>query len=213
MKNVKRIATISILGLLLAGIVGYYFYDKNKAGNQTKDTKGVIEESEVVEPLKDSQGRITKKGFGLYVNPSSSPVQPEKFTGYHTGTDFEVTVSEIEKPVPVYAICEGQIINKENVSGYGGVMVQSCSIEGKAVNVIYGHLNIEGTEAKQAGSVLKKGEFLANLGADKSAQTSGERKHLHLGIFRGGQVDYRGYVEDKSELSGWIDFEEIWKKQ
>lgn len=199
--------------MVITASLGYYFYDKNQDQKpEPKDTKGVVEEPLVAAPLENIESRITKKPFGVYITPTTSPIQPEKFRGFHTGTDFEVSTEEINKPVPVYAICEGQIINKENISGYGGVMVQSCNIGGKAVNVIYGHLNIEDIEAKQSGSVVRRGEFIANLGADKSPQTSGERKHLHLGIFRGGQVDYRGYVEEESALSGWLNFEELWNK-
>lgn len=208
----KKIGIFALMVLVITAVVGYYFYNQNRTTGEPQDTKGVVEEAVVMEPLSDSKSRITKKPFGIFVTPQESPIQPEKFRGYHTGTDFEVTEQEINKPVAVSAICEGQIINKENVSGYGGVMVQSCTILGKTVNVIYGHLNIEGSEAKQAGSVVKRGEFIANLGADNSNQTAGERKHLHLGIFRGGQVDYRGYVEEKSELAGWLNFEDLWKE-
>jgi hypothetical protein len=42
-----------------------------------------------VESVEGFVQRVTKKPFGLYVDPDNSPVQPEMFTGYHTGADAE----------------------------------------------------------------------------------------------------------------------------
>lgn len=41
-------------------------------------------------PLTDAAARITKKPFGIFITPQNSPVQPERFSGFHTGTDFEI---------------------------------------------------------------------------------------------------------------------------
>src|SRR5579871_4518385 len=54
----------------------------------------------MVEPAKDFLQRVTKKPFGIYVTPTDSPVQPERFTGYHTGADGEY--GDITADVPVY---------------------------------------------------------------------------------------------------------------
>src|SRR5438105_4096773 len=45
-------------------------------------------------PIGNSLSRVTKKPFGIYITPQNSPVQPEKFKGYHTGVDFETTADE-----------------------------------------------------------------------------------------------------------------------
>jgi hypothetical protein len=36
-----------------------------------------------------SKAGLQKKPFGIYITPENSPVQPENFTGYHTGIDVE----------------------------------------------------------------------------------------------------------------------------
>ncbi len=45
-------------------------------------------------PIANAKSRITKKTFGLFVSPQNSPVLPEKFTGYHTGVDFETFLGD-----------------------------------------------------------------------------------------------------------------------
>jgi hypothetical protein len=37
-----------------------------------------------VAPLDRASGRVTKKPFGIFVTPQNSPVQPERFRGFHT---------------------------------------------------------------------------------------------------------------------------------
>ena len=36
-------------------------------------------------PISNPLERIIKKPFGIKINPANSPVQPERFSGYHTG--------------------------------------------------------------------------------------------------------------------------------
>lgn len=157
----------------------------------------------IVSPLSNPKARITKKPFGLAVAPRASPVPLERFSGFHTGTDFEVTEAEQGEDVPVYVICTGFVRQARYASGYGGVVVQDCVIEGQAVTVIYGHLDLASVTAT-VGSELLIGERLALLG-DVGPETDGERKHLHLGIHKGKEVDIRGYVPTESALSEWID--------
>ncbi len=157
----------------------------------------------IVSPLSDPKARITKKPFGLAVTPRASPVPLERFSGFHTGTDFEVTEAEQGQDVPVYVICIGSVRQVRSASGYGGVVVQDCVIEGQAVTVIYGHLDLASVTAT-VGSELLIGEQLGLLG-DVGPETDGERKHLHLGIHKGKAVDIRGYVPAESGLSEWID--------
>src|SRR3990167_7147055 len=61
----------------------------NQSGNQTLDQiPGInLSASPVSYPISDWLSRITKKKFGQYITPQTSPVQPERFTGYHTAAD------------------------------------------------------------------------------------------------------------------------------
>ncbi len=155
-------------------------------------------------PIADGFSRITKKTFGLYVTPTNSPVQPERFTGYHTGTDFETTLSETSADVVVRAACSGPVRLARWVSGYGGVVVQSCVLGSQSVTVLYGHLRITSVTVR-IGSGLNAGQSFAVLGRGYSQETDGERKHLHFAIHRGTTIDLRGYVQKKSDLNQWID--------
>ncbi|HBI33822.1 MAG TPA: hypothetical protein DEA43_04235 [Candidatus Moranbacteria bacterium] len=170
--------------------------NKNAANNSQKQ--------ETVDPLDNALSRITKKPFGIYVNPGNSPVNPERFTGYHSAVDLEATTEEQNINVPVRIFCDGKLLAARNASGYGGVAVQSCTLDDQSVTVVYGHINLKSMNVK-VGDVLQAGDFLANLGAGFSNETDGERKHLHLGIHKGSDINILGYVQSKNELSAWID--------
>jgi hypothetical protein len=157
-----------------------------------------------VSPIDRAGERVTKKPFGIFITPQNSPVQPEKFRGYHTGTDFEIFPEELNADVPVVAVCDGKIVIKKTASGYGGVLVESCELNGEPVTVIYGHLKLASIK-KNTGDSLAQGEEIGILGKAYSAETDGERKHLHLGIHKGAGVNILGYVQSKAELSGWFD--------
>lgn len=156
------------------------------------------------QPLDRAADRVTKKQFGTRVTPQSSPVQPEWFSGYHTGVDYETFPEEAEVDVPVRAVCAGPLFSARTASGYGGVAVQSCELGGDPVTVVYGHLRLTSITAK-AGDRLAAGDTFGVLGTGYSRETDGERKHLHLAIYRGGTANIRGYVATSAELSGWID--------
>ncbi|HRY82792.1 MAG TPA: M23 family metallopeptidase [Candidatus Moranbacteria bacterium] len=161
-------------------------------------------------PLDKALSRITKKPFGIYVSPGNSPVTPEKFTGYHTGTDFETTPEEADIPVEIHAITDGKIINKLSISGYGGVILEKAVINNQPVIILYGHVDIRAENSRiNIGDTIKKGDSIAILSPGYSPQSGGERKHLHLGIIKGSTVDYRGYAQNQNELSRWIDAESI----
>lgn len=155
-------------------------------------------------PLISASKRITKKPYGIKVSPRNSPVTPERFSGYHTGVDFEIFSGEENKPVPIYAICGGSLIYKKYVNGYGGVAVQSCQIGNQKVTIVYGHLKFASIISRMS-SYLKSGDKIGILGKGYSRETNGERKHLHLGIHIGTSIDLRGYVKTKKELDGWIN--------
>ncbi len=155
-------------------------------------------------PLDRISDRITKKKFGDYITRVNSPVQPERFSGYHTGLDLETFLEEQDIAVPVRAICSGSLLVKRTASGYGGVAVQSCTLAGQSVTVIYGHLNLS-TISKSVGESISRGDQIGLLGQGFSSQTDGERKHLHLGIHRGTGVNIAGYVSSQSALSSWLN--------
>lgn len=158
----------------------------------------------VVVPIADFFSRVMKKPFGIYVTPQNSPVQPEKFTGYHTGADAETTPAESNIDVPIYSIADGTVVFAGHVNGYGGVIMVQSTVGGETVTALYGHLRISSFTKKQ-GETVTRGEQIAVLGSGYSTETDGERKHLHLGIIKGVSINYKGYVQTQSELSSWKD--------
>lgn len=164
----------------------------------------VGDSKKLVEPMERAKERVTVKPFGLQVSPKDSPVSPERFTGFHTGTDFEVFKDELNKPVGVNTVCRGVIKEKKMATGYGGLATQECSIDSEKITVVYGHLKLSSIQAKP-GEVLEAGAYLGMLGEDKSADSGGERKHLHLGILKGASADVRGYVPRQEMLSAWLN--------
>jgi murein DD-endopeptidase MepM/ murein hydrolase activator NlpD len=167
------------------------------------DLKITAAEAEFALPVAEFEKRITKKPFGVYITPESSPVQPERFEGYHTGVDVEF--GDKAEPVPVFAICNGSITLNQWVSGYGGTLVLKCQVEGETIYALYGHLDPKSINKK---SRVKKGEGIAVLGEGFSQATDHERKHLHLSISRNNS-DLRGYVARQDELQQWYDPQEF----
>lgn len=155
-------------------------------------------------PLDRAKERITKKVFGIYVTRANSSVQPERFSGYHVGVDFEIFSDELGADVSIKAICTGTIAEKKWANGYGGVLVQNCQLKDQSITVIYGHLNLTSI-SKDVGDRFVIGEVIGNLGKNKSVETDGERKHLHLGMHKGANIDILGYVQNQNQLSAWID--------
>lgn len=159
-------------------------------------------------PLENAETRIAKKPFGIRVSPHASPIQPERFTGYHTGVDFEILPGEEDADVTVTAICGGKLKSKSAALGYGGVALQECLIDDQRITVIYGHIALESV-VPAPGTYLAPGEGIGNLGTEFSEATDGERKHLHLGIVKGGALDLRGYVRNEFELQRWLSPSDI----
>lgn len=170
----------------------------------TEPTAQHDDTSLLAEPLTNARARVTKKTFGLYVTPKQSPVQPERFTGYHSGTDFETTPEEKDADVAVHAVCDGPLALKRTASGYGGVVVQRCVLNGADITVVYGHLRLASVTT-EVGASLKRGQLLGLLGTGYSKETDGERKHLHLGVHKGKTISITGYESRKAGLFAWID--------
>ena len=106
--------------------------------------------------------------------------------------------------VPVYAIADGVIKYANYVSGYGGVVIVEFSYQNQTYTALYGHIRLTSATIK-VGDKVQKGAQIAVLGSPNSSETNGERKHLHLAIHKGSSIDLRGYVQNQSELSNWID--------
>ncbi|NTU67200.1 MAG: M23 family metallopeptidase [Candidatus Moranbacteria bacterium] len=179
-------------------------WSSSQAGSGSGEPPGSSVPGRFAAPISRAGERVTKKPFGIFIAPQNSPVSPEKFRGYHTGSDFEIFPEELNQDVQVSAVCDGTLKVKEYASGYGGVAVEACDLNGSPIMVIYGHLKLASITAN-VGESLKAGDRLGILGAAYSSETDGERKHLHLGFHKGSAVNILGYVQSRSELSNWID--------
>ena len=152
-----------------------------------------------VYPMAGYTTHKTLKTFGQFIPESAG----DRFKGYHTGDDIEV--SDIAIEVPVYAITNAVVVNKQQVSGYGGMLILGFTDNGVTYHMLYGHLNLASVNAKIGEQVLA-GQQLGVLGEDRSTETDGERKHLHFGLFPfNGTELIAGYVQDDAQLSNWVD--------
>lgn len=200
----KFIYIILSIFILSACSINPPISDTNKTQIQAEIKEAPKEQNIIAEPIKNALTRVTKKPFGMEISPKNSPVNPEKFSGYHTGTDFETSSDEQELDVDIYTICEGPLILKRYTTGYGGVAVQRCVVQNNDVTIIYGHLKLSSIVAP-LNRTLIRGQKIGILGKGYSKETDGERKHLHLGIHKGKSVSLLGYVQNESLLSDWID--------
>lgn len=158
----------------------------------------------LISPIANFPSRVTKKPFGIFITPKTSPIQPERFRGYHTGADAETTTAEKKKDIPVYAVANGMVVYRNWVNGYGGVVILRISINGQTYTVLYGHIRLSSVKVK-VGQTVKAGTQLAVLGARFSTETNGERKHLHFSVHKGSAIVLLGYTQTKAALSGWVD--------
>ena len=157
--------------------------------------------SGLVEPVAEFKRRVTKKPFGVYVTSKNSPVQPERFTGYHTGADAEY--GDVSADVPVYSVADGVITASKTAAGLGGVIQEKIGLNGAAHTVEYGH--IRPGSLPKVGQSFKRGEQIGVLGTGYTVETDGERKHLHFAVLSDDRTDLRGYVASKADLSGWLE--------
>lgn len=207
---------ILIIILLIGGFFIYQKYYKKPAltsatlnqENTSMTISTQTSESQYALPVANFFTGQTKKPFGIYITPQTSPVQPEKFIGYHTGVDVEETQDNTD--VPVYAINNGILKFAGQVSGYGGVLIYETSINDEIVTILYGHIRLSSV-TKKVGEQVTKGDKLAVLGSPNSSETDGERKHLHFSIHKGSQIVYLGYVQNEADLSSWINPDDIIK--
>ncbi len=223
---------LTLIGVLLVALAIFLIYSVNRAGQEAKQAQQNQSDTQnnaandnqqasneqsapannestspagpLVAPIDRAGERVTKKPFGIYITPATSPVQPENFSGYHTGVDFETFTDEQNSDVAIKAVCDGKLLLKRTATGYGGVAVQSCTLNDQAVTVVYGHMRLSSMK-QQVGETLKAGDQLGVLGTGFSSETDGERKHLHLGIHKGATVNITGYVTNKASLDNWLN--------
>lgn len=155
----------------------------------------------VIEPIAGLRTRITKKPFGIYITPETSPVQPDRFDGYHTGVDIEY--GDVSGEVPVQAITEGIVVFSNFVPGYGGVIVIRHIIKDIDIFVLYGH--IDPSTMLENNIVVERGRVIGFLGEGGTEETDGVRKHLHFAFLKNAELDLRGYVPLEEDLLGWYD--------
>ncbi len=203
---------IGITGLILLALVILYFQSstsqqisivQTSTPPEQRDT--ITKSSSIIAPVAEFQQRITKKPFGIFITPKSSPVQPERFTGYHTGVDVEY--GDVQGDVIVSAIADGTVVLSKRATGYGGVIAIEHTISDKRIIAIYGHLDPKSLPT--VGTSVKMGNKIGILGDGETQETDGERKHLHFGLSISLGVDIRGYVQQKEELAGWLNPVEV----
>ena len=211
MKRNKSIFLVLIY-LIIGGLIFFKFQFLPKTNNsepitQTDfqptlpDSTESLKTSSLAEPVANFKARVTKKPFGIYSTPQNSPIQPERFTGYHTGADAEY--EDAKTAVPVFAVNDGKITFSQYASGYGGVFILETEMNEKKHSVLYGH--IRPASLPRVGTTFSKGQQIALLGTGYSNETNGERRHLHFAILTDTRLDIKGYVSKKADLSGWIN--------
>lgn len=193
-----------ICALIISSLLIFSACDAQQTAKPPQENPPPISTTKLFAPISNALARVTKKPFGIKVSPGNSPIKPEKFSGYHTGVDFETTPEEADADVPISAICTGKILSKRSATGYGGITIQACKINDRDVTIIYGHLKLSSIAVK-VGDTLEAGQKFALLGKGYSNETSGERKHLHLGIHKGAAINILGYVNASGLLSSWLD--------
>ena len=152
--------------------------------------------AQVYLPVKNFFQNQAVNPFGVF--------RSNRFVGYHSGVDVEIDPSDLYKKVPVYAIYDGEVKKVELAAGYGGVVAIEHDLGKLSLMGIYGHLRLWDINVKE-GQKITAGYLIGYLGADASAETDGERKHLHFGLFKGEDVDIKGYVDSLAELKrNWL---------
>ncbi len=165
----------------------------------------LAEEQLVVgEPIEGFRKSVNLKPFGIYITPQNSPVDPERFSGYHTGVDVEMNEADLSRDIWIYSVAQGVVVEAREADGYGGVVAIQHTIEGQAYVAIYGHLDVASLKVIPGQNVVA-GTPMGLLGEGYTDETDGERKHLHFALIPGETVDLKGYVQSEAELSKWVD--------
>lgn len=183
---------IIVLSLTGAGCIA------DTSVNELEEDVDVIQQVRVVLPTDDYLARRTFKAFGEQI--------ADRFSGYHVGDDIEF--ADVADEVPVYAIADGVVVQMREVSGYGGFAL----IDHGDVNAIYGHIDL-GASTLAPGDQVTKGQVIARLGDGETAETDGERKHLHFGLYTGGSTRINGYESTEAAVKNWINPQDYFTSQ
>lgn len=195
---------VIILVVVILILVAIFVYRPQPSSTPNNNSVNEKPAPLLLSPISSALERVTKKPFGIRISPKNSPVSPEKFTGYHTGVDFEILPGEENIDVPISAICTGPLLIKRWANGYGGMVVQKCQLENQDITVVYGHLKITSVVIN-LNDTITAGEKIGILGKGYSTETDGERKHLHLGIHKEASPNTGGYIANSAGLVNWID--------
>ncbi len=191
-RSMKSIPVVFTVLLVLGGGCANTTFPAEESGEQPAvvDDSAVRQEATAVLPVEGYVERRTFKVFGQYVS--------DRFTGYHVADDIEF--GDVTKEVPVVAIMDGTVVRIGYVGGYGGMAL----IDHGDVNAIYGHIDLSSSLLK-VGDTVTMGQFIASLGDGETAETDGERKHLHFGLYVGVPNRINGYETDASLVKNWIN--------
>lgn len=154
-------------------------------------------------PMDRYQDRLLVKDFGTFINDEFYKGKEElfpfnRFYGYHAAVDLEALEEEKEKDVPVYAVSTGTITYIGQLEGYGGIILQKLNEENRTA--LYGHVKISNLSFSVGDEIKKAGQRLTYLGDAFSKETSKERKHLHFGIYKGGDIYFKGHESSEKAL-------------
>ncbi|MFA6296878.1 MAG: M23 family metallopeptidase [Patescibacteria group bacterium] len=215
-----------ILSILIAAVLTslaiyfVFFNNKNEISNQTfqqnlniinPDTNTNSEpQSQFTYPIQNFKTNQTKKTFDQFITAENSPIQPERFSGYHAGADIEINPDQIDQDVPIYAIEDAQVVYLGYVSGYGGVIILQGNVNNQPVTFLYGHIKLSSVNLS-VGDQVSNGQQIGILGDQYSTETDRERKHLHFAIHKGSNIELRGYVNNEAELQNWYNPNDIIK--
>ncbi len=164
--------------------------------------------TQVALPIDGFFERQTVKTFGTLVTPEFLAARPSdfrldngypKFYGYHAAADVEYTApNEQTQAAAVRAVVDGEVAFVGTVTGYGGVVVLRHT-QPEPVTSLYGHIK-PGSVSVQVSDRVAAGQQIAVLGDGFSAETAGERKHLHFGVHRGPNVALAGHEPSEAAL-------------
>ncbi len=221
MAKVLKIKFLLIPVLFSIFLIAFWFYISNQETapfpqtslHKIVPTLTVTPIKIITFPIDNYYQRLKLRTFGQYLNYQDVKTVPcgQPFTGFHTGDDLETFPDEANNDIPVFSIAQGEVIEVNYVSGYGGLIVALHRLVGESVTAYYGHINLDSATVK-VGDMVSTGQKLADLGQGCSTQTDGERKHLHFALHKGAEIDVRGYVQTQDELNSWINPSDEFKR-
>ena len=172
---------------------------ENYVQNNTYELEEIIDEQEKKEDEKMAKplDKITvTSGYGTRTNPITQKKE------FHRGVD-------IVGGKKIYATADGKVVKVVNKGSKGGVMCL-VRIQHKDYQSAYYHIE-SGSARVKVGDWVKKGDWIANVGA--TGQATG--KHLHFQIDKGGNatsINPTAYAKGTKELKGLTKPSKQWDK-